>query len=173
LDADGDGRACDSLPCPCSSSTGSGGSSGGGSGGKQLKQRARVISVTDGDTIKVRLLPNGPRHDVRLIGIDTPEVYGGVECGGRAASRSLKRLLPQDTIVRMLSDTSQDRVDRYGRIPRYVHQASTDKDVNRVQVARGWARVYVCDGNPFRRVEGYRTAQANAKQAERGIWGSC
>jgi endonuclease YncB( thermonuclease family) len=80
LDGDGDGRACEDLPCPCGSG---GGGGGGGQGGRDRTQRARVVSVTDGDTIKVRF--KGRRRDVRLIGIDTPEVYGGAECGGRAA----------------------------------------------------------------------------------------
>src|SRR4051812_3523833 len=71
LDADRDGVACETLPCPCA---------GGGGGNPAPQQpahsrRATVVEVTDGDTIKVRL-----RHrsdSVRLIGIDTPEVYGG------------------------------------------------------------------------------------------------
>ena len=80
-------------------------------GKKQLKQRARVISVTDGDTIKVRII-GGPRRNVRFIGIDTPEVYGGVECGGRKASRALKRKLKPGNRVLLVSDPSQDYRDR-------------------------------------------------------------
>jgi endonuclease YncB( thermonuclease family) len=43
----------------------------------------RVDHVVDGDTIALR---NGQR--VRLVQIDTPEVYFGVDCYGRAASRA-------------------------------------------------------------------------------------
>jgi endonuclease YncB( thermonuclease family) len=42
----------------------------------------RVDHVVDGDTIALR---NGQR--VRLVQIDTPEVFFGAECYGRAASR--------------------------------------------------------------------------------------
>ncbi len=76
LDADGDGIACEDNPCPCA---GSGG--GGGNGGKGDKsQRARVVSVTDGDTVKVKL--KGRTRDVRLIGIDTPEVFSPTPSSG-------------------------------------------------------------------------------------------
>lgn len=168
LDSEGDGIACESNPAPYYYGT----SPSGGSAPqpRATKQSARIIKVTDGDTVKVRL-KNGSRKDVRLVGIDTPEVYGGVECGGRAASRSLKRLLPRGTKVVLVSDPTQDRVDRYGRLLRYVVKAG--KDVNRAQVERGRARVYVYNGNPFKRVSGYRKSQRRAQDAPRGIWRSC
>ena len=56
----------------------------------------RVDHVVDGDTIALR---NGQR--VRLVQIDTPEVYFGVECYGRAASRTTKALLPVGSRVRL------------------------------------------------------------------------
>ena len=173
LDADDDGIACDSNPCPCSSWQG-GGDSGGGGGDdkpKTLRQKAKIISVTDGDTVKVRLI-GGPERDVRLIGIDTPEVYGGTECGGPEASKSLKGILPMGTRVTLVSDNTQDYKDRYDRLLRYVIK-NDGTDANRRQLYRGWARVYVYDNNPFKRVAGYRDARDNAKKDKRGIWESC
>ena len=167
LDSDGDGKACEDLPCPC---PGSGGGGGGGTSTPVKRQKAKVIKVTDGDTVRVNLIP-GPKKDVRLIGIDTPEVYGGVECGGPAASRSAKRMLPRGTRVLLLSDPSQDLKDRYGRLLRYVHKGKTD--VNLKQVVRGHARVYVYNSNPFKRVKSYRGAQRTAKRLDRGMWGHC
>jgi endonuclease YncB( thermonuclease family) len=173
LDADGDGIACETNPCPCSTSTsGGGGTSTGGGTTKQIRQTGKVYRVVDGDTIEVRLA-NGRLKDVRLVGIDTPEVYGGVECAGPEASASLKRLLPKGTRVRMLSDTSQDAKDRYGRLLRYVVKVSSGKDMNRAQIQRGWARVYVYADNPFNRVTSYRKAQTSARDASRGLWGLC
>lgn len=173
LDADGDGQACDSLPCPCGA--GSGGSSGsaGASAGSTVRQRGRVIRVVDGDTLEVRL-SSGARRTVRMLGIDTPEVYGGTtQCGGPQASRSLVRLLPRGTAVRLISDNTQARTDRYGRILRYVERLRDDRDMDRAQVRRGWARVYVYDNVPFTRVASYRKAQRSAQAADRGIWGLC
>ena len=47
---------------------------------------ARVERVVDGDTVVLSGVGKA-----RLIGVDTPEVYGGVECYGRAASAYAKR----------------------------------------------------------------------------------
>lgn len=57
---------------------------------------------------------------MRLLGIDTAEGYGGVQCGALEASSAMKRLLPPRARVSMVSDRSQDAVDRYGRILRYI-----------------------------------------------------
>lgn len=172
LDSDDDLIACETNPCPCLYDTSGGTSSGTTTGPTQLRQRARVVEVVDGDTVRVRLA-SGVRRDVRLIGIDTPEVYGGVQCGGRQASRSLKQILPVGTKVLLVSDPSQDLEDRYDRLLRYVHKVSTGRDVNRQQVYRGWARVYVYADNPFNRVTSYRSAQRAADASGRGIWNLC
>jgi len=118
LDGDNDGIACETLPCPCA---GSGGGGGGDNGGAKKSSRARVVSVTDGDTVKVQIKQR--TRDVRLIGIDTPEVYFGVECGGRQASRSMKGMLHPGDRVRLVRDYSQDKIDRYGRLLRYVERS--------------------------------------------------
>ena len=170
LDGDGDGAACEANPCPCSTSTGGGGGGGGEPPAPEAKkQRARVIEVIDGDTIRVNV--KNHVRDVRLIGIDTPEVYGGAECGGSQASESMKRMLDPGDRVRLISDPTQDNKDRYRRLLRYVETGG--KDLNRKQVRRGWAHVYVYAGVPFRRVEKYRSAQSDAKQHGRGAWGLC
>jgi endonuclease YncB( thermonuclease family) len=176
LDAEGDGLACESNPCPClykktmAAKQPATSPKGRSQGKQQTKQSARVIRVIDGDTVEVRL-STGARKDVRLVGIDTPEVYGGTECGGPEASESLKTILPPQTPVTLLSDVSQDDRDRYGRLLRYVHKGG--KDVNRQQVVRGYASVYVYDHNPFNRTASYRKAAQVAKAARRGMWGAC
>ena len=175
LDADGDGVACESNACPCLYDTSSSGSQPLApllGGGTRVEQTARVVRVVDGDTIEVRLATGGTR-DVRLVGIDTPEVYGGTECGGPEASASLKRILPLGTRVRLVSDPSQDLKDRYGRLLRYVHKVSTGRDVNRQQVYLGFARVYVYNHHPFLRTTSYRLAATAARSSARGLWGMC
>ncbi|HSV37155.1 MAG TPA: thermonuclease family protein [Nocardioidaceae bacterium] len=172
LDADGDWIVCESNPCPCYYGTQPPAMSGGGDK-KALRQLARITRVIDGDTVKVRLLPGGPRRTVRLVGIDTPEVYGGTECGGAAASRSLKKMLPRGTKVRLVSDPSQANKDVYDRLLRYVIKAGSGRDTNRAQIWLGWATVYVYNHNPFQRTSSYRDAQAEARNGNRGIWRYC
>ncbi|MBK5110215.1 MAG: thermonuclease family protein [Thermoleophilia bacterium] len=177
LDGDGDGVACSSLPCPCSKAAageGQGGSPGTapagpgrGESGSLRSFRARVVSVTDGDTIEVEAA-GIPDETIRLIGIDTPEVYGGVECGGRAASDAMKRLATGLVTVR--TDPSQDLRDRYGRLLAYVDKGG--RDLGRTMVARGLAPAYVYD-RVFRRYPAYRKAEARARATRRGSWKSC
>lgn len=171
LDADGDGKACESLPCPCG-----GGGDGSGPGHPPKRKKARVVRVVDGDTVKVKIPRRHKRprrRTVRMIGIDTPEVYGGKECGGKKASRSLKRMLHKGTRITLVRDRSQDNKDRYGRILRYVIKRRGHFDVNRRQVWRGWAKVYVYQHNPFKRVKSYRKAARKAKRHDRGVWKVC
>ena len=54
-------------------------------------------------------------------------------------------------------DPSQDAVDRYGRLLRYVEHSGID--IGRKQILRGRARVYVYNDNPFKRVNSYRKAR--------------
>lgn len=165
LDSDGDGVACESNPCPCSTAQG---------GGPQLPPRktsnGRVVRVIDGDTVQVRT--GGRKVTVRMIGIDTPEVFGGTECGGPEASAYLTRLLPKNTRVRLVSDRTQDLKDRYGRQLRYVLKNGR-KDMNKNQVAVGAAEVYVYGGRRFERYRSYAEAENRAKRRDRGICGAC
>ena len=92
--------------------------------------RALVTGVVDGDTIHVRIgITNAT---VRLIGIDTPEVFDPrkpVQCYGREASARTKALVDQQTIF-LQSDATQGDRDKYGRLLRYVWLADgTDNNL--------------------------------------------
>lgn len=172
LDADGDGIACESNPCPCSTQRAPVGFVGGTTGPERLVQWGRITRVVDGDTVDVRLA-SGRHRSVRLIGIDSPETRFGAECGGSGATVALTRKLPVGTRVKLLSDPTQAAVDRYDRLLRYVVRAADGRDMNRSQVYDGRATVYVYGGVPFQRVDGYRVAQRAAVAADRGLWGAC
>jgi micrococcal nuclease len=94
----------------------------------------RIDHVTDGDTVVLR---NGQK--VRLVQIDTPEVYFGTECYGRQASATTKRLLPEGVRVRLLPEPATDRIDGFGRLLRYVVRAREGVNVNVHLVALGAA----------------------------------
>lgn len=107
---------------------------------------------------------------VRLIGIDTPEVFGSVECGGQEASNSMERMLdPGDRVV-LFRDQSQDNRDAFDRLLRYVERR--DVDVGKKQVTRGWAEVVKFDGR-FKRIDKYRSAEDKARADDRGVSGEC
>lgn len=128
----------------------------------------RVDHVTDGDTI---VLGNGQR--VRLVQIDTPEVYFGTECYGPQASAAAKRLLPTGARVRLAPEPATDRVDDYGRLLRYVFRASDGMNVNLRLVAVGAAAPYFYDGRRGRYASRLEKLAKGARAKRLGLWGSC
>ena len=130
-----------------------------------LTIRGQVSRVVDGDTVKIRA--RGAVTTVRLVGIDTPEVYGRRECFGPQASARAKRLLKPRTQVRVVTDPTQDTRDRYGRLLGYIYKGSARglRSVNYFLVLSGHAEAYVY--NRSRPPRYARQFQA-AGEAERG-----
>jgi endonuclease YncB( thermonuclease family) len=170
LDGNGDGIACNELPCPCSRADGGGEAAAAVPPGHRIP--ARVTHVTDGDTVDVTF-PSGASLAVRVIGIDTPEEHRPatpVECGARAAARSMASLA-EGARVTLITDYSQARFDRYGRLLAYVERGG--RDLGKLQIRRGWAMTYVYEDEPFARVGAYRAAEAEARREGAGVWGRC
>jgi len=128
----------------------------------------RVDHVVDGDTIALR---NGQR--VRLVQIDTPEVYFGVECYGRAASRTTKGLLPVGSRVRLFQEPATDGVDQYGRLLRYVVRVDGALNVNIRLVAVGAAAPYFYLGRRGRFASRLEFLARRARARHLGLWGAC
>ena len=174
LDADDDGRACDANPCPC---RGPGGGGGGGGGGDEPQRRfqtirSKIIRVIDGDTIVIRPLERTKRsrYTVRLIGIDSPE-HSPRECGANLATENARRLAPRGRRVLLKTDPTQPMFDRFDRLLAYVRLPS-GRQLNRAQVAAGWAKVLVV-GRRFQQYGEYRRYAGRAKRQGRGAWGIC
>ena len=119
----------------------------------------RVARVIDGDTLD---LSDGQR--VRLLQIDTPELGSG-ECYSRASRTALLRLAPEGGAVTLEADPALDKVDRYGRVLRYVKHNGVN--VNIRLVLDGAAAPY------FYRGDRILAAVTRAKDAKRGFWGAC
>ena len=132
-------------------------------------QAATVRRVVDGDTIDVRI--GGSNRRVRLLQIDTPEVYFGAECYGAQASAAVKRLLPVGTTVTLYDDPALDRTDAYGRLLRYVFRGTTNVNVS--LVASGYAAPYFYRGERGRYAAGLERVARAAIAARRGLWGAC
>jgi micrococcal nuclease len=128
----------------------------------------RVGRVVDGDTITLR---NGAR--VRLVQIDTPEVYFRPECYGRRASAVTKRLLRAGTLVRLLREPATDSVDQYGRLLRYVIRIHDGLDVNIRLVAVGAAAPYFYRHRRGRFAARLERLAKRARARKLGLWGRC
>jgi micrococcal nuclease len=150
------------------------GALGGTSSGSASRLHGRVIRVVDGDTIHVRT--GGRDETVRLIGIDTPETHRPgtpVECGGPQASAAMGRRARSGTRVTLVTDPSQDRRDRYGRLLAYVDRDRDGADLGRQMVRGGFADVYVYEDRPFKRLKAYRAAARKARDEHAGVYGTC
>jgi endonuclease YncB( thermonuclease family) len=128
----------------------------------------RIARVVDGDTV---YLTNGAK--IRLVQIDTLEVYFGAECWGHQASAETKKLLPAGTVVRMAAEPATDSVDRYGRLLRYVFRVRDGLNVNVFLVRRGDAAPYFYAGREGRYAGVLTRAALRARAHHRGLWGAC
>jgi endonuclease YncB( thermonuclease family) len=134
--------------------------------GATRSQFFRVHYVIDGDTI---VLANG--EHVRLVQIDAPEVYPEPECYGARARTVLQRLIPPGTTVRVEADPRLDKVDRYGRLLRYIYRGPTN--VNIELVREGAATVWFYGHDRGRYAGALLQANRDARAAYRGLWKAC
>jgi micrococcal nuclease len=128
---------------------------------------AKIISVTDGDTMKVEL--NGKKETIRLLLVDTPEVKHPskpVQPFGPEASAFAKQILKEGKEVQIEIDVSER--DKYGRLLAYLWVDG--KMFNEMLLEKGLARVaYVYPPN-IKYVDQFRAIQKKAQTAGIGIW---
>ncbi len=128
-------------------------------GCSSLPDTAKVTRVIDGDTI---IIDTG--HRIRYIGIDTPEVYPGVEAYGIEAWQANRRLV-EGKEVRLERDVSE--TDKYDRWLRYVYV--DDIFVNAELVRQGLAEAKAYP--PDTKYQDYlEQLEAEAREAGRGMW---
>jgi micrococcal nuclease len=135
--------------------------------------QARVVRVVDGDTVMLRL--DGDDRRVRLLGVDAPESVTPdrpVECWGPQAAAAARRLMPRGAVVAVDTDPSQGDEDRYGRLLAEVTVGDAAETVNVALVREGAAEVFRGDGRG-RLQPALRAAEREARDAGRGLWGSC
>lgn len=130
----------------------------------------RVVSVTDGDTIKV-LDDTNTQHKVRLTGIDAPERG---QPFGRASRDSLASMVAGKEVL-----VESSKNDRYGRVLGKVWVQPSDcpscgktLDANHAQLLAGmawWYRYYAKEQPPEDR-ERYESAEDEAKARRWGLW---
>ena len=140
---------------------------------------ARVRSVLDGDTIEV-LLGDNPAATplrVRFKGVNAPELRG--ENGAEPFAEEAKDFI-WETIgaarvgLEFDSDCSADPYllcyDGYDRLLAYIRTPGGD-DLAALLIEAGLARTYQFRGERFDRLSLYRSLEAEAQRAQRGMWG--
>jgi micrococcal nuclease len=135
------------------------------SSAEQSASSGVVASVADGDTIS---LTDGAR--VRLVQIDAPELGIG-ECYSRASRKALSSLLPVGARITLEVDARLDKIDRYGRLLRYVHRGPMNANV--LMVKAGAAAPYFYGGDLGKYAPRLLADARKARSAKRGLWGAC
>lgn len=125
------------------------------------RTEARVTRHTDGDTLWLSEIGK-----VRLIGVDTPEVFGGAECFARRSSSFVERLLPLGS--RVSYRLGVEERDRYGRALAYLY-LEDGRFLNLLLVRRGYAQVLTVPPN-VEFAERFTIAAREARRDERGLW---
>ena len=132
-----------------------------------------MVRLVDGDTVVLRGQGDGPLPDaptrVRLLQVDTPEVFGERECFGAQASARAEQLLPVGGRVVVQAD--RRLLDRYDRTLLLLWDEA-GRSVQEALVRGGFATVLAVEPNrlgldPLRRIED------EARAESRGLWGAC
>ena len=127
---------------------------------KQNMVRAKVVSITDGDTFKVLL--RGQEKTIRIACIDTPEM--SEDPWGKRAKDALTGMLRVGSKVSLIEHDT----DRYGRTVAEVYKGR-GRNIGLALVKRGYAEVYdefayQCDEDKLIKFE------SKAQRQGKGIW---
>jgi micrococcal nuclease len=131
-----------------------------------LPESGLVITVYDGDTVKVRF-KNKQDRKVRLIGIDAPEIENlreEVKFRAQMAKRFAFFYLYRKT-VKLSYDWEIE--DKYGRLLAYIW---TEKQglFNKFILSEGFAAAYL--NFPFKYKDEFIEAERVARKLEKGLW---
>jgi endonuclease YncB( thermonuclease family) len=118
---------------------------------------AKVMLVTDGDTLDVLVAGEQRAIEIRLLGVDTPEQNESFSVQARNATRILA--FDREVVIRA------DRVERSGRLTASVRVNGVDLGLELVR--QGLA----CHDTAYSSDAALAQAEADAKRQERGIWG--
>jgi micrococcal nuclease len=132
------------------------------------RQRALVITVYDGDTLKVKF-SDGRSEIVRLIGVDAPElndIREGVLFWAMISKRFTFTFLYRKEVW---LEYDREPRDRHGRLLAYVFIGGSL--FNEIMIRRGYAHAFL----KYRFRMDYRlrfaAAEQESRDARRGLWG--
>ncbi len=131
-----------------------------------------VISVVDGDTIKIDI--NWKTETIRILWIDTPEKFATrtwyKECYGEEASDYAKKLLTWKK-VRIEFDDTQDRNDKYWRVLAHIF-LEDGSYYEELAIMSGFGFRYIYK-KPTKYDNRLFKAEEDAKLGNLGVWDKC
>lgn len=124
-----------------------------------------IARIYDGDTVT---LSTGEK--VRLLQMDTPEL-SPLECYAKESKMALAKLLASPGTLSLRTDPSLDKVDKYGRLLRYLFK--DDLNVNLKMVEIGAAAPYFYRSERGLYADKFLMAANSAKKKSLGFWQKC
>lgn len=123
--------------------------------------QARVVGITDGDTVKVLTLDR-KEIKVRLAGIDAPERE---QPFGKASKQALSDLVFGRDVT-----LDGDKVDRYGRLVAKIEYQGYDVNLEMIRLGMAWwYRKYADEQTPADQAM-YEGAEVDARSKKVGLW---
>jgi endonuclease YncB( thermonuclease family) len=123
--------------------------------------QGKVVSVSDGDTIKV-LDATNTQHKIRLQGIDAPEK---TQPFGQKSKQSLSQLVYNKQVT-----VEYQKKDKYGRTLGKVLHNGTDICLEQIKLGMAWHYKQYKSDQPKEDRETYAQAELAARSMAVGIW---
>lgn len=115
----------------------------------------KVVSVTDGDTIKV-LTVDKTLYKIRLNCIDAPEKS---QAFGKKSKSNLSKLVAGKTV-----DVHYKKKDRYGRILGTIFVDNDDMNIRQIEDGFAWVYRKYCKKSDYYKAEEF------AREKKLGLW---
>lgn len=130
-------------------------------------QPALLTGVVDGSVVVVNL-PEGTNTEIRLLGVDAPEIVraeSGIECFALESRNELRSTFAGTSVV--IERDKRYHRDSFKRLIRYVRSGS--QDIGAWMIWNGYA--FADKSAPHLRLRKYQDLETDARRKERGLWG--
>ncbi len=135
----------------------------------------RVTSVIDGDTIQVQFIGNEIPPDcqrserVRLVGVDTPELFTDPPEYYASEARNFTNQLYQKEVLLAYDSVSAKR-DRYGRVLAYIYPSFDSPSINKQILINGYGYYYGVFSFEADKMLEFQDAEQYARTRRVGLW---
>lgn len=137
----------------------------GGNTGQGDTRAVTVSRVVDGDTVEIRPAVDG-RTDLRLVGVDAPELSDDEPLAQQAATFTERRLEGE----RVTLTLARERVDPYGRLLGNVSLQGQQRLHAELMLESGYGQTLFYEPNTANEAL-FSSIQESARQSQAGIWG--
>jgi micrococcal nuclease len=136
---------------------------------------ARITAVIDGDTVQVQFMGSVPpsgcqwSERVRLVGVDTPELFTDPPEYYASEAKAFTNQLYQKSVLLAYDSISAKR-DRYGRVLAYIYPSLDSPPINKQLIINGYGYYYgTFSFEPDKMLE-FQSAEQYARTNRLGLW---